>query len=236
MAADLERRRHHAAPAGHGSPSAGPGACDRSDDQPEHDSSRRLGGRRAGPASRGRVRRPHGPDPGPGPLRRGRCAVAPQPCWPPTSAAFATTRARPRSPAGPRKEADLHGCVFVGPTLGAGEAERVAGLTALPPASAGDVYRAVEAGYRTLLLIDGYFHQVPSVQHKEILYALHQGLAVFGCSSMGALRAAELADFGMVGIGRVFRRTVTALSPTTTRLPSPMVTPVPATRPCPCRW
>ncbi len=94
----------------------------------------------------------------------------------------------------------------------------------------------MEAGYRTLLLIDGYFHQVPSVQHKEILYALHQGLAVFGCSSMGALRAAELADFGMVGIGRVFRRTVTALSPTTTRLPSPMVTPVPATRPCPCRW
>ncbi|TVT40867.1 hypothetical protein FNH05_23330 [Amycolatopsis rhizosphaerae] len=45
-------------------------------------------------------------------------------------------------------------------------------------------------------MIDGYFHHVPSVQHKEILYAQHQGLMVVGCSSMGALRAAELTDFG----------------------------------------
>ncbi|MGH3632568.1 MAG: TfuA-like protein, partial [Mycobacterium sp.] len=46
---------------------------------------------------------------------------------------------------------------------------------------------------------------VPSVQHKEILFALNRGIRVYGCSSMGAIRAAELADCGMVGIGGIFR-------------------------------
>ncbi|UVF18821.1 TfuA domain-containing protein [Microvirga terrae] len=40
--------------------------------------------------------------------------------------------------------------------------------------------------------------------HKEILWALKQGIHVFGAASMGALRAAELHRFGMVGIGEVF--------------------------------
>jgi hypothetical protein len=100
----------------------------------------------------------------------------------------------------------MRGCVFRGPTLDARETDRFAGLTVLPPAAAGDVYRAALAGYRTLLLIDGYFHSVPSVQHKDFLYAFDQGLQVYVCSSMGALRAAELVDFGMVGIGAVFRQ------------------------------
>ena len=30
------------------------------------------------------------------------------------------------------------------------------------------------------------------------------GIAVFGASSMGALRAAELHEFGMVGVGQIF--------------------------------
>ncbi len=34
--------------------------------------------------------------------------------------------------------------------------------------------------------------------------ALESGVRVFGASSMGALRAAELAPFGMVGVGQVF--------------------------------
>lgn len=39
---------------------------------------------------------------------------------------------------------------------------------------------------------------------KEILDLLHRGVHVWGASSMGALRAAELAPFGMRGFGRVF--------------------------------
>ncbi len=94
--------------------------------------------------------------------------------------------------------------IFVGPTL---RAETVRGLldaTILPPVQQGDVYRAVRDRPRAIGIIDGYFDGVPSVWHKEILWALEQGIPVFGSASMGALRAAELADFGMIGVGRVF--------------------------------
>jgi hypothetical protein len=57
---------------------------------------------------------------------------------------------------------------------------------------------------RVIGLIDGYFQDVPSVWHKEILWAMAEGVHVFGSASMGALRAAELAAFGMRGVGRIF--------------------------------
>lgn len=56
----------------------------------------------------------------------------------------------------------------------------------------------------TLLIIDGLWHQSAPVRHKEILALLAEGVAVVGAASMGALRAAELAPYGMVGIGRIF--------------------------------
>jgi hypothetical protein len=73
-----------------------------------------------------------------------------------------------------------------------------------PPAGRGDVLRAALDGPDAIALIDGYFDRVPSVWHKEILWAMAQGIRVFGSSSMGALRAAELSPFGMVGIGEIF--------------------------------
>lgn len=95
--------------------------------------------------------------------------------------------------------------VFLGPTLSWDDAQQILPeAVLLPPASAGDVYLAVKAGATALAIIDGYFEQVPSVWHKEVLYALSRGVRVFGASSMGALRAAELHPFGMVGVGRVF--------------------------------
>jgi hypothetical protein len=69
----------------------------------------------------------------------------------------------------------------------------------------GSVFRAVEAGYRRVGIVDGYFGNTPSVWHKEILYAISQGVEVVGAASMGALRAAELFQFGVLGIGRIFR-------------------------------
>jgi hypothetical protein len=44
-----------------------------------------------------------------------------------------------------------------------------------------------------------------AVWHKEILLALERGIAVWGAASMGALRAAELAPFGMLGVGTIYR-------------------------------
>ena len=96
-------------------------------------------------------------------------------------------------------------CVFTGPTLPASDASSVLEAVYLPPVRQGDVYRAVAHHRpRALGIIDGYFQQVPSVWHKEILWAMAQGVHVFGSASMGALRAAELATFGMRGVGRVF--------------------------------
>ena len=44
-----------------------------------------------------------------------------------------------------------------------------------------------EAGYRRIGIIDGHFGNVPSVWHKEILFALSKGVEVSGAASMGAL-------------------------------------------------
>jgi hypothetical protein len=55
-------------------------------------------------------------------------------------------------------------------------------------------------------LIDGAFEDRPTVWHKEILWALGQGVHVLGAASLGALRAAECAAFGMEGVGAIFER------------------------------
>lgn len=94
--------------------------------------------------------------------------------------------------------------VFTGPTLSADDAREVLAADILPPVSQGDVYAAVRESPLAIGIIDGYFERVPAVWHKEILYALSRGVHVFGSASMGALRAAELEPFGMIGVGRVF--------------------------------
>ncbi|MTI01953.1 TfuA-like protein [Roseibium sp. RKSG952] len=94
--------------------------------------------------------------------------------------------------------------VFTGPTLTADAVTELLGATVLPPVRQGDVYRVVRENPRAIGIIDGFFEGVPSVWHKEILWAMEQGISVFGSASMGALRAAELADFGMIGVGRIY--------------------------------
>lgn len=97
--------------------------------------------------------------------------------------------------------------VFLGPSLAEEEASALLpGATLLPPVRLGDVCAAVIGGFDVIVIVDGFFEQVPTVWHKEILWALSLGQAVYGASSMGALRAAELAPFGMRGIGTIFER------------------------------
>lgn len=95
--------------------------------------------------------------------------------------------------------------VFAGPTISATDVRALLPAQVHAPVAQGDVYRAVCAGARMIGIIDGYFDRVPSVWHKEIVWALSRGVAVYGSSSMGALRAAELAEYGMVGVGAVFQ-------------------------------
>ncbi len=95
--------------------------------------------------------------------------------------------------------------VFVGPSLWDNRSDLGPAISLRPPAAQGDLYRAVRDKPHAIGLIDGAFETVPSVWHKEILFALSRGIHVYGAASMGALRAAELAPFGMKGVGTIFR-------------------------------
>jgi hypothetical protein len=98
----------------------------------------------------------------------------------------------------------VRACVFVGPTLQPGDFARAPDIAALPPVAQGDVYRVAQCRPQAIGIIDGYFEGVLAVWHKELLWAMAEGIHVFGSASMGALRAAELHPFGMVGVGRIF--------------------------------
>lgn len=97
--------------------------------------------------------------------------------------------------------------IFVGPTLPAAEvSRRLPGAEVRGPVAVGDVLRlARRRGIARIAIIDGYFERMAAVWHKEILVALARGIAVWGAASMGALRAAELAPFGMIGVGTIYR-------------------------------
>jgi hypothetical protein len=94
--------------------------------------------------------------------------------------------------------------IFTGPTLHAAAGRKELDAVFLPPASQGDVYRVAARHPAAIGIVDGRFQDVPAVWHKEILWALSQGIPVYGSASMGALRAAELAAFGMRGVGWIF--------------------------------
>lgn len=95
--------------------------------------------------------------------------------------------------------------VFTGPTL-SGEDVAVAAPHAVvhPPVAHGDLLRLDVAPGDVVVVVDGYYHQRAPVRHKEVLELVDRGVRVVGCGSMGALRAAELAAYGMIGFGRVY--------------------------------
>lgn len=110
--------------------------------------------------------------------------------------------------------------LFAGPTLTGAEIEKrfgIAGaggiftlengnrLIMCGPVSEGDVARLVPSAPAIIAIVDGFYETVPAVWHKEILYAMKEGIHVLGAASMGALRAAELAPFGMEGVGEIYR-------------------------------
>ncbi|MBV7260308.1 TfuA-like protein [Erythrobacter crassostreae] len=97
--------------------------------------------------------------------------------------------------------------VFLGPSLPQKAASEICDAVYLPPVAMGDIYKIVQTQCKPgdrIAIIDGLFEQVPAVWHKEILFAIDQGYPVFGASSMGALRAAELHPYGMIGVGRIY--------------------------------
>ncbi|MFG3179802.1 TfuA-like protein [[Kitasatospora] papulosa] len=95
--------------------------------------------------------------------------------------------------------------VFIGPTLPRSEPLLAApGIRVWPPARHGDLFATTICEGDTAVLIDGVYHQAPALRHKEILAAMGRGVHVIGAASIGALRAVELASYGMLGVGTVY--------------------------------
>src|SRR5882724_1315990 len=127
----------------------------------------------------------------------------PRNCARPRAIPWARVPSR-RTRAGRHSSKDVSVYVFTGPTISGSEASRELEAVYLPPAAEGDVYRVTLQCPEAIGIIDGYFQSVPTVRHKEILWAMSRGIHVFGSASIGALRAAELAAFGMEGVGAIF--------------------------------
>jgi len=94
--------------------------------------------------------------------------------------------------------------IFAGPSLPPATRPSNPALEWRPPVKQGEVYQAMLTRPAIIGIIDGYFEVTPTVWHKEILWAMTQGIHVYGSASIGALRAAELCSFGMIGVGRIF--------------------------------
>jgi TfuA protein len=92
--------------------------------------------------------------------------------------------------------------VFLGPSLPLDEARKILDADYRPPVKRGDL--GLLNNVEVVGIIDGVFLQSCSVGHREILGLLRKGVTVIGGGSMGALRATEMRDYGMMGIGQIF--------------------------------
>jgi TfuA protein len=99
-------------------------------------------------------------------------------------------------------ERPLPPIVFLGPSLPQIVAASLLDAEFRPPIRRGDL--AAVGAERLVVIIDGEFDQSFSVSLNEILRLLDAGGSVIGATSMGALRAAELASEGMVGLGVIY--------------------------------
>ncbi|MCE5296311.1 MAG: TfuA-related McrA-glycine thioamidation protein [Euryarchaeota archaeon] len=97
----------------------------------------------------------------------------------------------------------MRSVVFVGMSIGHEEAGSIFRSTYLPPIRRGDIPK-LDEDVKLVGIIDGVFSSESSVGHREIISLLKRGVTVVGGGSMGALRAAELQDMGMIGVGRIF--------------------------------
>ncbi len=93
--------------------------------------------------------------------------------------------------------------VFSGTSLSASDLPET-GWKFCAPIRRGDLSRLEVGNSAVVLIVDGFFGSIESVDLTEIRENLENGVRLFGCSSMGALRAIEAREIGMVGLGTVF--------------------------------
>ena len=95
--------------------------------------------------------------------------------------------------------------IYIGPTSEGIDLDKLVptGFEIHPPARRGSMEDCI-GNTSTIVLVDGVFHSEPSVGHAEIRECIQNGIQVYGCSSMGAIRAFEMRKLGMIGFGLVY--------------------------------
>lgn len=99
--------------------------------------------------------------------------------------------------------------VFVGPSLSAHRLPD--GPVYHPPVAHGDLLEANLRAEDSIVIVDGYFHTRSAIKHKEILAVAGAGTPIFGASSIGALRAAEIPAPWMTGVGEIYTQYSTGM-------------------------
>ena len=97
--------------------------------------------------------------------------------------------------------------IYLGPSLSQAKARSIFPEAEFrPPAKKGDLLRTVMDPSITMVgLVDGVFMQdYPPTPIEVYQLVRRKGMVAAGAASLGALRAVELAKFGMIGIGTVF--------------------------------
>lgn len=90
--------------------------------------------------------------------------------------------------------------VFVGPSLSTDDRRSFDSVHWLPPAGRGDLDALTGTGLR-VVIVDGYLVHGHPPSPTEVYRLVQRGVDVWGCSSLGALRAAELRQHGVAGSG-----------------------------------
>ncbi|MEM2943833.1 MAG: TfuA-related McrA-glycine thioamidation protein [Methanomassiliicoccales archaeon] len=99
----------------------------------------------------------------------------------------------------------MRAVIYVGPSLPHELARKILSADYRPPIKRGDLVHLYDEEDIVVGIIDGVFFSESAVGHREILELINRGIKVIGGGSMGALRASELCDFGMMGVGEIFR-------------------------------
>ncbi|MFL6523685.1 MAG: TfuA-like protein [Nitrososphaera sp.] len=99
--------------------------------------------------------------------------------------------------------------IFLGPSLSHKKAREIFDADYRPPAKKGDFLRlAADFDVAEMMVgfVDGVFLQdYPPTPIEVYHLARKKGVLLAGAASLGALRAVELENFGMVGIGKIFQ-------------------------------
>ncbi len=96
--------------------------------------------------------------------------------------------------------------IYGGPSLALINEDIINNFKVMPPIKSGDLKNIVKdiSQPRVVILVDGVFGSKMSITPGECIYALKKGWVLVGCSSMGALRAADCHNVGMLGVGSIF--------------------------------